>query len=135
MPADEVLAEAKPVADADHIDHVAVKALVRIADAWGISNPQAARLVQESTRTWNRMKGGDWHGSLTKDQQMRISGLVGLYKGLHLYFSDALADRWPTLPNRGPLFRGATPVDFMDEGGLPAILDSRKYVDALRGGL
>jgi hypothetical protein len=81
------------------------------------------------------MKGGEWSGTLTDDQRMRISGMVGLYKALHLYFSDALADRWPRLRNEGPLFRGKSPLEFMQQGGLPAILESRLYVDALRGGM
>jgi hypothetical protein len=39
------------------------------------------------------------------------------------------------LPNRGPEFDGARPVDAMIEGGLPKILRVRGYVDALRGGV
>jgi hypothetical protein len=124
-----------PLAAPHRPDAVAVKALVRVMDAWGVSNAQSANLVQESVRTWNRMRGGKWNGKLTKDQTVRISGIVGLYKALHLYFSDQLADRWPTLPNKGPLFKGRRPVDFMEEGGLIAILESRKYVDAIRGGI
>ena len=63
------------------------------------------------------------------------SALIGLDKALHLNFGDALADRWPRLPNRGPLFGGLSPVEHMRDGGLPAILATRDYVDALRGGL
>jgi hypothetical protein len=39
------------------------------------------------------------------------------------------------LPNRGPLFGGLTPVESMIEGGIPQMLDVRRHVDALRGGL
>ena len=66
---------------------------------------------------------------------MRASALIGLYKGLHLYFGDELADRWVKLPNSGPLFEGLAPVDFMQQGGLPAIMNVREYIDAVRGGL
>jgi hypothetical protein len=64
-----------------------------------------------------------------------VSALVGIFKGLHLLFADGMADRWPTLPNKGPLFGGHSPVKVMIEGGIPAMLDVRRHVDALRGGL
>jgi hypothetical protein len=66
---------------------------------------------------------------------MRASGLVGVYKGLHLYFSDELADQWVQMPNQGKLFNGSIPAAFMVSGGLPAILRVREYIDALRGGM
>ena len=45
-----------------------------------------------------------------------------------------LANRWPKLTNSGAPFLNRTPVDYMKAGGLPAILETRGYVDALRGG-
>lgn len=74
-------------------------------------------------------------GSLTRDQMQRLSALVGLYKGLELYFGEELARSWVHRPNGGPEFHGARPVDAMIHGGLPKILRVRAYVDALRGGL
>lgn len=135
MSANAAIAVAAPAAENDRLDSVAVKAVVRIMDSWEIGNLQSANLVQESVRTWNRMRSGQWNGRLTQDQKLRISGIVGVYKGLHLYFNDKLADMWPGLANDGPLFRGRSPIDFMGEGGLVAILECRKYVDAIRGGL
>lgn len=114
---------------------VAVAAMRRIAEAWALTGEEAAALVDVSPRTWARMKAGAWTGRLTGDRMLRISGLVGLYKGLHLYFSDPLADAWPKRPNAGPVFGGRAPVAAMQAGGLPAILAARNYVDAIRGGL
>jgi uncharacterized protein (DUF2384 family) len=121
--------------DEDRVASVAVRAFARIADAWVLKNDVAAELVGASVRTWGRMKKPNWSGRLSKDQLLRISALVGLYKGLHLYFSDALADRWVGLPNTGPLFAGHPPIDRMLAGGLPVIMEARDYVDALRGGV
>ena len=112
---------------------VAAKAAGRIAAAWRLTNAEAAALFGVSERTWSRLKAGG-AGRHDMDQLMRMSGIVGLYKGLHLYFSDALADRWPKLTNCGAPFLNRTPVDYMKAGGLPAILETRGYVDALRGG-
>ena len=116
-------------------DSVAVKALVRVFKAWTINAGRSAKLAGVSERTWTRMVSGTWSGSLSQDQLLRASALVGLYKGLHLYFGDDLADTWVSLPNRGPLFQANSPVDFMTAGGLPAIMETRDYVDAVRGGL
>ena len=120
--------------DSDQIANVAAKAYARIADAWKLNNAVAAELIAVSPRTWARIKTGDWTGTLKRDQLMRISAVTGLYKALHLYFSDGLADRWVSLANTGPLFGGHAPSDVMVEGGLPAMIDTRNYVDALRGG-
>ncbi len=112
-----------------------IKAYTRICERWKLKSATAASLIDVETRTWNRMKAGTWAGKLTQDQVLRLSAFVGLYKGLHLYFSDELADRWPTLENSGPPFTGLTPVDYIAKGGLPALLATRNYVDAIRGGL
>lgn len=114
---------------------VATKAFTRIAAAWNLKNDQAAELAGVSARTWARMKAGEWTGDLSQDQTLRLSAIAGLYKGLRLYFSDALADRWVQLSNSGPPFAGKAPIEHMRDGGLPAILATRNYVDALRGGV
>lgn len=117
------------------VNKVAVKALARVFKAWRVNAAAAAALAGVSERTLTRMRSPDWAGSLNQDQLMRASALIGLYKGLHLYFEDDLADKWPKMLNRGPLFRGSAPVEFMQKGGLPAIINAREYVDAIRGGL
>jgi hypothetical protein len=114
---------------------VAVKALGRIAAAWGLTGEQAAALLGVSPATWDRMRAGRWAGHLSQDQLTRASALTGLYKGLHLLFADAMADRWPGLPNRNPLFGGASPVAAMIAGGIPHMIEARRHVDAMRGGL
>ena len=111
-----------------------IKAFGRICDLWKLKNTTAAMLLDVEPRTWNRMKAGTWSGKLTQDQVLRLSAFVGLYKGLHLYFSDQLADQWPILANSGPPFTGLTPIDYISRGGLPALLATKNYVDAIRGG-
>ena len=119
----------------EQVAGAAAKAYARIAAAWRLRNDEAAGLIDVSPRTWARMKAGNWSGRLSKDQLLRISGVTGLYKALHLYFSDPLADEWVGLANAGPSFGGHTPKDVMIASGLPAILQTRDYVDALRGGV
>ena len=116
-------------------DLTVVKSLSRVFKAWRINGETAATLSGVSERTWTRMRSGAWSGSLNQDQRMRASALIGLYKGLHLYFGDPLADQWVKMPNRGPLFAGRSPLDHIQDGGLPAMIETREYIDAVRGGM
>ena len=113
----------------------AVKAVLRLVDAWDTSNAEGAALLGVSPSTWDRMKAGKWEGVLSQDQLTRASALIGVFKGLHLLFADDMADRWPRLANRAPVFDRKSPVGAMIEGGIPRMLETRQYVDALRGGL
>ena len=117
-------------------DLIAIEAYIRASGYWKLTNLVAGKMISVSPRTVVRVKEGTWKGSLNQDQQMRVSALIGLYKALHLYFgNDDLADEWIALPNAGPLFSGRKPVDAMIEEGLPMIMKTRNYVDALRDGV
>jgi len=116
------------------INAVALKAYSRVVDAWTLSLKEAAGLADMSESTWKRARKPDFAGELTKDQLLRLSAVIGLYKALELYFSEPLARSWFTRPNAGPLSRGSRPVDTAINGGLPRILAVRTYLDALRCG-
>ncbi len=123
-------------ADRERLSPVAMKAFRTLAEQWGLTLAEAAGLLGVSQRTWERMKSGAGErAALSQDQLTRISAVVGVYKGLHLLFADGMADRWPRLRNKAPLFDGLTPIDAMIEGGIPRMLEVRRYVDAVRGGL
>jgi hypothetical protein len=113
----------------------AMKAFARLAKHWGLSNPESAALLGVSQSTWERMKRGGRAEALSQDQLTRVSALIGMFKGLHLLFADEMADRWPQLPNKGPLFENKRPIDAMIEGGIPRMLEVRRYIDAVRGGI
>jgi uncharacterized protein (DUF2384 family) len=116
------------------VNAVALKAYARVAEAWGLSLKEAAGLADMSESTWKRARKPGFAGELTKDQLLRLSAVIGIYKSLELYFSEPLAQDWITRPNTGPLFGGGRPVDSVIEGGLPQIIAVRTYLDALRGG-
>ena len=121
--------------DRARLSATALKAFRRLSEHWDLTNQEAAALLGVSTSTWDRIKAERWEGDLSQDQLTRISAAVGIFKGLHLLFADAMADRWPRLPNKGPVFAHETPIASMIEGGIPRMLETRMYVDALRGGL
>ena len=126
---------AEKIREPAQINVVALKAYARVADAWGLNLKEAAALADMSETTWKRAKKPDFAGDLTRDQLLRLSAVIGIYKSLELYFSEPLARDWFTRPNTGPLFGGGRPIDTAIEGGLPQILAVRSYLDALRGGV
>lgn len=113
---------------------VGLKAFANIADRWDLSLREAAALADMSESTWKRARKPGFAGQLTQDQLLRLSAITGIYKSLEIYFSQPVARRWIKLPNEGPEFGGARPIDVMIAGGLPRILRVRAYLDALRGG-
>lgn len=117
-----------------NINAVALKAYARVVDLWRLRVKEAAGLADMSESTWKRARKPDFAGELTKDQLLRLSAVIGIYKSLELYFSEPLARSWFSRPNAGPLFGGRRPVDTAIEGGLPQILAVRTYLDAVRGG-
>jgi len=71
---------------------------------------------------------------LDPDRLTRISYLIGIYKALRILHSDKIADAWVQLPNRNPIFAGATPLSYMIHGGLPAMQTVRRLLDGRRAG-
>ncbi|HEY4940650.1 MAG TPA: antitoxin Xre-like helix-turn-helix domain-containing protein [Rhizomicrobium sp.] len=135
---DRAQAGLQTFSDADNrarLSGTAAKAFARLARHWELSNAEAAALLGISQSTWDRMKRGERTEALSQDQLTRVSALSGTFKALHLLFADAMADRWPQLPNKGPLFENRRPIDAMIDGGIPHMLEVRRYVDAVRGGI
>ena len=121
-------------ADRVRLSETAIKAFLALAKPWKLSNAEASALVGVSASTLDRMKRG-YRPALSQDQLTRVSSLVGVYKGLHLLFVDETADEWVRRENSGPLFDRKSPIQSMIEGGIPRMLEVRRYIDAVRGGL
>lgn len=123
----------EPISDKAQVA-ILIKALVRTAAKWELTNVEAATLLDVPVATWNRMKKGEFNGSLDRDKITRASLLIGIFKGLRLLFNGPLTYGWVKQPNGGPLFKGQAPLYYMNKG-IPAIMVVRGHIDALRGGL
>lgn len=121
--------------DRARLTGAAVGGVRKIAGFWHLTGAETAALLGMSESTWDRARRGVRQEPLTQDQLTRASAVIGIFKGLRLLFADDMADRWPQLPNRGPLFAGKSPIAAMLEGGIPRMLDIRRLIDAVRGGL
>jgi uncharacterized protein (DUF2384 family) len=121
--------------DRARLTSVALKAFIALSKHWELTGAEAAALLGVSESTWDRVKRGTWSQPLSQDQMTRVSATVGIYKGLKLLFADEMSDRWTRLPNSGPIFHRQSPIEAMIEGGIPVMLEVRRYIDAVRGGL
>ena len=118
----------------ERLSRSALKAFFRILERWkvpdeigrdlfgGVSNGKFYKMKREAGRV------------LGADELLRISYLVGIFKALHVLYSEALADRWMSRPNTNPIFGGRTPLDYVHAGGIPAMQAVRRLLDARRGG-
>lgn len=122
-------------AQRERLSASAIKAFVKIAEKWGLTEAQARGLlggVASSTfHAWRTEPRGK---KLDQDTLMRISLVIGIYKALHIYFGQQWSDRWVTLANRGPMFAGQAPIDYMLRQGQPGMLQVRRMLDTWRGG-
>jgi len=112
----------------------AVPALLRLAQAWGLTDAQLADLLGgisvSTVRRWKRTPPDD----LGFDGLTRASYLLGIYQALHVILDEVNADAWVRMPNDAPLFSGQSPVDVMTQGGILAMDRVRLHLDAVRGG-
>jgi hypothetical protein len=119
----------------ERLSPTAIRAFVKICDKWGLTESQARALLGGiASSTFHTWKADPDAQKLSQDTLVRISLVIGIYKALHIYFSKAWADRWVRLGNRGVLFAGRAPIDFMIRQGQPGMLEVRRMLDAWRGG-
>lgn len=122
-------------AERERLSASAIKAFVNIAGKWSLSETQARGLlggIASSTfHVWRTKPRGK---KLDQDTLMRISLVIGIYKALNIYFGKPWAGRWVGLANRGPLFAGQTPLDYMLRQGQPGMVQVRRMLDSWRGG-
>ena len=121
-------------AERDRLSLPGLKAFFNIMRRWKVRDEDARALLGGvSNGPYYEMKRRPGR-ALETDRLMRISYLIGIYKGLNILHGPALADEWVQLRNTNPIFGGQTPLDFMIRGGLPAMQTVRRLVDARRAG-
>lgn len=113
----------------------AIKAFFNILGRWAVGEEDGLQLLGGVSRGKFYALKKNPSGVLDQDKLQRVSLLVGIFKALNILHSERLADAWVGLPNRNRIFAGRTPLRFMVQGGLPAMLTVRRLLDARRGGV
>jgi hypothetical protein len=120
-------------AERERLSASALKAFFNIMSRWKVRDEDARALLGGVTNgPFYEMKR-DRNRVLDTDRLTRVSYLVGIFKALHVLHGRAIADQWVHLANSNPIFNGRTPLDYMAEGGLPAMQVVRRLLDARRG--
>jgi hypothetical protein len=131
-----VLVDLQAREERERLSASALKGFFKLASAWQLRDEDARELLGGvPSSTFYEWKKNPDPVVLKVDRITRVSYLIGIYKSLHILYSDELADEWVRLPNTNSLFGGGTPIAYMLAGGLLAMQTVRKLVDARRGGL
>lgn len=103
----------------------------KMMEIWKVRDEDAKLLLGGvSNGPFYEMKKNPKSKVLGVDQMYRVSYLLGIFKAINVLHSQELADRWVQIPNKGPLFYGKTPLQYMIEGGLPALQTVRRFLEA-----
>ncbi|HEU4643595.1 MAG TPA: hypothetical protein VFS44_14155 [Gemmatimonadaceae bacterium] len=116
----------------------AVRAFSALAGQWKLSEREQLALLGDSVgrSTLYEWAKGMVRGTLNQDQLMRVSYLLGIYEGLQRlwHHAPAEADAWVRRHVADHPFHGRPPLAFMIHGGLPAMAETRAYIDGATGG-
>jgi len=106
------------------------RAVVNLFRLWGITDAEAATLLDLPVRTFARWKAGEI-GRIGRDGKARLSNLLGIHKALRLIFREPQrAYAWVKAPNDA--FGGKRALDVMLGGDLIDLMRVRHYLDAER---
>lgn len=108
------------------------RAVINLFGKWGLTDEQAATLLDMPLRTYRRWKA-EGPGRISRDGRARLSNLMGIHKALRIIFTEAARGyAWIRAANEA--FGGASALEVMLGGELTDLMRVRRYLDAERGG-
>ncbi len=108
------------------------RATLNLFRLWGVTDDQAATLLDLPRRTFARWKAGEL-GRIGRDGKARLSNLMGIHKALRIIFHEPPRGyAWIKAENE--TFGGRSALDVMLGGDLTDLMRVRRYLDAERGG-
>lgn len=116
-----------------------LRTFLNIAEQWRLTETERRLVLGLPSRStfhgWiAKARRGD-EITLSVDELLRISLVLGIYKDLKIIFArDDEAAGWLRSPNSGPVFGGQTPLALVTSGTQDALLLVRRHLDAWRGG-
>ncbi len=123
-------------AERERLSPSALRAFFKIVETWRIKDQDARELLGGVTNgPYYQLKKDPGNKVLPADVLLRISYLVGIFKALNTLHGQTLADKWVSLPNSHRMFAGKNPLEYMKKGGMPAMQNVRRLLDARVQGL
>ncbi len=106
------------------------RAALNLFRHWGLTDEQAAILLDLPLRTYRRWKK-EGPARIGRDGKARLSNLMGIHKALRIVFREPQrAYAWIKAPNE--TFGGRRAIDVMLGGELTDLMRLRRYLDAER---
>ena len=119
----------EPLSDAEGA--AMFRAVTTLFARWGLTDEQAATLLDMPLRSFRRWKAGE-PGRLGRDGKARLSNLMGIHKALRIIFREpARGYAWIRAANDA--FDGRSALAVMLGGELTDLMRVRRYLDAERG--
>lgn len=107
------------------------RAAVNLFRLWGVTDEEAAMLLDQPVRSYRRWKSGEI-GRIDRDGAARLSNLMGIHKALRLIFREPQRGyAWIRAANEA--FGGKSALAVMLDGELTDLMRVRRYLDAERG--
>jgi len=107
------------------------RAVLNLFRLWGVSDNEAAVLLDVPVRTYARWKA-EGAGRMGRDGKARLSNLMGIHKALRLIFREPQRGYdWIKASNTA--FGGQSALGVMLGGELTDLMRVRRYLDAERG--
>lgn len=129
-------ADLASASERERLSPSAIKAFVHIVRKWNLNEADARALLGvQASSTYHAWRLRPMGRKLSQDTLTRISLVIGIYKALNIYFGQPWADRWIALPNRGAMFVGRSPLEYMLRRGQPGMVEVRRMLDSWRGGV
>ncbi len=118
-----------PITDAE--GGAMLRAAMNLFGKWGLTDEEAATLLDLPLRTYRRWKAGQ-PGRIDRDTKARLSNILGIHKALRIIFTEPQrAYDWIRRPNGA--FGGVTALSILLRGELTDLMRVRRYLDAERG--
>lgn len=118
-----------PITDAEAA--AMFRAALNLFRLWGVTDDQAAVLLDLPRRTFARWKTGAT-GRIGRDGKARLSNLMGIHKALRIVFREP-ARGYAWIKAQNDAFAGRSALDVMLGGELTDLMRVRRYLDAERG--
>ncbi len=117
-----------------NVGPAALRTFFNIMERWQLGPQEGQTLLSTPGSTYFRWKKQPNEAHVDADKLERISYILGIYKALHLIYSDeSVADSWLRRPNTNPLFSGHPPIERLLGGHVADLFLTRQHLDARRG--
>ena len=115
--------------------HVALKGFVGICREWDCTEEEMMQLLGGVSRSTLAKYETLPYVTLSQDTLERISYILGIYESLRVMYPTAeRANRRVRLETSEPPFLGASALDFMAQGSMKHLMETRRYFDVKRAG-